>query len=447
MEICNEESLKKENITIEENSKEIEEDIKKMNNIKGNIENEITNINNTYDKVYKEVTECFIKRHEKLIKEENELVEKLQNEVTKIKEKLEIYLSEANKILKNSERINKGIKSIENDNKNIIKTLTYVSKINKNKKEINKLNKQLIKNTKISFKEDETNIKFDEYYFNGIPSPKNIQFKDITGISFKIMWDIDNINLINIDKNKIKFNVEIKEKTENKFEEFKEIYKGENNNFIIDKLKRNTPYYIRICPFYNDLIGDWSEIKEVKTHVIDSLILSQSNRSEEFLKKIYEWTGYNDMELLYRGSRDGSTSKDFHDRCDNKGPTICLYKNDKDYIFGGYASIPWTSKGNYYSASESFIFTLTNIHGTEPTKFPNEDKNRSVYHNSNYGPCFGNYNDIDIRSDYKNSVSYSSFPYNYEDTLKKGKSIFTGNLDNNKNEFNIKEIEVFNLYK
>ena len=152
------------------------------------------------------------------------------------------------------------------------------------------------------------------------------------------------------------------------------------------------------------------------------------------------------MELLYRGSRDGSTSKEFHDRCDNKGPTICLYKNDKDYIFGGYASISWNNNGGCHSAGDSFIFTLTNIHGIEPTKFPNEDKNRSVYHNSNYGPCFGS-NDIDIRSDYKKSVSYSSFPYYYEDILNKGKSIFTGNLDNNKIEFNIKEIEVFQLYK
>ena len=418
-----------------------------MNNIKDNIENEITNINNTYDKVYKEVTECFIKKHEKLIKEENELVEKLQNEVTKIKEKLEIYLSQANQVLKSTERISKGIKSIENDNKNIIKILTYVSKINKNKKDINKLKRQLIKNTKISFKEDETNIKFDDYYFNGIPSPKNIQFKDIIAFSFIIMWNIDNINLINIDKNKIKYKVEIKEKTENKLEEFKEIYEGENNNCIIDNLKRNSYYEIKICCFYNDIIGDWSEIKEVKTLIIDSLILNQPNRIEEFLKIIYEWTGYNDMELLYRGSRDGSTSKDFHDRCDNKGPTICLYKNDKDYIFGGYASISWNNSGGYHSASESFIFTLTNIHGIEPTKFPNKKDNASVYHNLDYGPCFGNYNDIDIRSDYKNSVSYSSFPYNYEDTLKKGKSIFTGNLDNNKNEFNIKEIEVFKLYK
>ena len=63
------------------------------------------------------------------------------------------------------------------------------------------------------------------------------------------MWNFDNINLINIDKNKIKFKVEIKEKIENKLEEFREIYEGENNNCIIDKLKRNTSYEIRVGCF------------------------------------------------------------------------------------------------------------------------------------------------------------------------------------------------------
>ena len=97
--------------------------------------------------------------------------------------------------------------------------------------------------------------------------------------------------------------------------------------------------------------------------------------------------------------------------------------------------------------SESFIFTLTNIHGTEPTKFPNKDKNYSVYHDSSHGPSFGNYNDINIESDYKKPGSYNNFPLHYEDTLNKGKSIFTGNLDNNKSKLTVKEIEVFKLYK
>ena len=75
------------------------------------------------------------------------------------------------------------------------------------------------------------------------------------------------------------------------------------------------------------------------------------------------------MELLYRATRDGMTGQCFHNKCDNKGETICLYKNEKGNIFGGYASIPWTNDGSYHSAPDSFLFTLTNIHNIEPTKF------------------------------------------------------------------------------
>ena len=48
------------------------------------------------------------------------------------------------------------------------------------------------------------------------------------------------------------------------------------------------------------------------------------------------------MELLYRGTRDGMSANAFHNRCNNKGPTISLFKNENGYIFGGYASIDWT---------------------------------------------------------------------------------------------------------
>ena len=103
--------------------------------------------------------------------------EKVQNEVTKIKEKLEIYLSESKNEIKISERINKGIKKMENEEKNIIKTLSYVSKINKTQKNIKKL---LMKNIKINYDENKNNIKYEEYYFNGIYIPKNIEFKIIS---------------------------------------------------------------------------------------------------------------------------------------------------------------------------------------------------------------------------------------------------------------------------
>ena len=33
------------------------------------------------------------------------------------------------------------------------------------------------------------------------------------------------------------------------------------------------------------------------------------------------------MSILYRGSEDGFGAKDFHDRCDDKGKTLCIIKN------------------------------------------------------------------------------------------------------------------------
>ena len=168
-----------------------------------------------------------------------------------------------------------------------------------------------------------------------------------------------------------------------------------------------------------------------------SIILKESKREKELLEKIYEWSGYKKMELIYRGTRDGKSCKDFHNKCDNEGPTICLYKSEKGYIFGGYAPISWKSSGNWQKLNDSFIFTLTNIYD-KPTKFPHIEGECSVFHHSSYGPTF---QDFYIRDNFKCQLW---FPRGHKDVLGKGRSIFTG--DNNTSQFYLKEIEVFKLF-
>ena len=148
------------------------------------------------------------------------------------------------------------------------------------------------------------------------------------------------------------------------------------------------------------------------------------------------------MELLYRGTRDGMSGEAFHNKCNNKGPTISLFKNEKGYIFGGYASIDWQGhpSGTYRSAPDSFIFTLTNMYNISPTKFPNSDTNYSIYDHSSYGPTFGSGFDIATFGSYHTNLGHS-----YKDVLGKGYSIFKG--DNDNYNFNLKEIEVFKLIK
>ena len=319
--------MKKENISIEESKKEFNEIITRSLELNKKIEQQITEINNLYDKVNDEVTKSFVLKHEKLTKEENDIKEKLQNEVTKVKEGLENFLSMSNERIRENERINKGLNVLEKNNeKNMIKILSYVSKINKNNKEAKKLFQELMRNLKLEFVENETKIKYTDYFFNGIPSPKNIEINDIQANNAKINWKIDNLNILNINNKDIKFKIDIRKNNE----KFNQVYNGNDTNFKIDNLLENTDYELKICSYCNNIIGNWSEIKKFKTlegSLCDSQILKETKREKEFLNKIFEWTNYNRMELIYRGSRDGMTSNNFHNKCDNKNPTIVLYKN------------------------------------------------------------------------------------------------------------------------
>jgi len=252
LEINDEESLKKENITIDNTNKEFDVNIQKLNNLKKTIENELSLIDKTHEKIDKEMTNSYETKREKLKKEENDLKEKLKTEVTKIKEQFEINLTEINNLVKNIEKLVKGIKSLEKVEKAMILTLSYVSNINKSQRKMRELLQEPMKNLKISYIEDESKVKYEEYYFNGIPSPKNIEFKEIAATSFKVFWKVDDIDLLNIDKKEIKYKVEIRK--ENSKDEFIKVYEGNENNCLVnDKIEKNTNYELRICSFYKDI--------------------------------------------------------------------------------------------------------------------------------------------------------------------------------------------------
>ena len=430
LELSNIESFEKENINIESSAQEFGGIIEKTISLKNKIEKEINNINILYEKTMKDLISSFVQKHEKLIKIENNLKEQLQFEITKVKEKLENFWSRVNNQIKMNERINQGIKKIKKEEgKNMIRTLTYISKINKNKKEMNSLLTELMKSIKFTYQEEESIIKYEEFCFNGIQTPKNIEVKDIKYNSLNISWDIDTINNININYNNIDYIIEMRKDKE----KYIEVYKGKNKSCLIDKLSSNTEYEFRICSVYNDFKSLWSDSQKIKTN-INSIILKEAKKGNNLLEKIFDWSGYKNMELLYRGTRDGSSSRDFHSKCDNKGPTITLFKNEKGFIFGGFTSISWTDNKGWLTAPDSFIFTLTNIHNTEPTKFNRTNNQYGVYHNIEYGAYFGNGPNIGCYSDFLKENSHFQFD-SYQDNLGKGISIFTGDLNNSNHSF------------
>ena len=87
------------------------------------------------------------------------------------------------------------------------------------------------------------------------------------------------MKIININKEKIKYKVELKKENE----KFIQKYEGNYTNCLIENLTENTEYEVRIGSFYND-IESWSEIKKIKTLDldlnIDSNILDLPKKNE-----------------------------------------------------------------------------------------------------------------------------------------------------------------------
>ncbi len=65
--------------------------------------------------------------------------------------------------------------------------------------------------------------------------------------------------------------------------------------------------------------------------------------------------------LLYRGSRDGFATQKFHEKFDNKGPTVVIIEITAGNKFGGYAAVSWARVGGTIKTQErfsSFLFSV-----------------------------------------------------------------------------------------
>jgi hypothetical protein len=151
--------------------------------------------------------------------------------------------------------------------------------------------------------------------------------------------------------------------------------------------------------------------------------------------------------LLYRATRDGFDSNDFHSKCDGHSNTLTLCKaKETSFVFGGFTTVSWDDTNQYKFDSNAFLFSLTNK-DNQPCKMSIDD-NRIQYAiecYSGYGPIFGRGNDICIRSD-SNTTTHSSsnLGHTYKHSqygfnTNEAKSFLAGSQ-----YFLLSEIEVFN---
>ena len=140
-------------------------------------------------------------------------------------------------------------------------------------------------------------------------------------------------------------------------------------------------------------------------------------------------------------STNGSSSKDFHKYCDNKGPTLTLIKTTKNKIFGGFTPLNWESDGadKIDDNNETFIFSLNLM-----KKYDMIKKEKGAIHcHKNNGPYFGGFNarDFSIEKNMKKGETYAN---EYSNFLSNKNLDLTGGKGNGET-FDIEEFEIFKV--
>jgi len=153
--------------------------------------------------------------------------------------------------------------------------------------------------------------------------------------------------------------------------------------------------------------------------------------------------------LLYRASKHGWKTIDFHKECDGKGETLTVIKTKQGYIFGGYTNCPWKSNKNIFqSSAESFLFSLKCYAGLGPTKMniKSGQESYATYSNALRGPAFGGGHEICIgctNDDLREGYTYYRNMY-YELPKNVSENFLTGKTGST-NLFGIEEVEVFQV--
>jgi hypothetical protein len=148
--------------------------------------------------------------------------------------------------------------------------------------------------------------------------------------------------------------------------------------------------------------------------------------------------------LLYRGTRDGFGSLDFHSRCDGHSNTLTILKaKQSNFIFGGFSTAAWDSSSFCKSDSNAFIFSLTNK-DNQPLKMeidPDEHE-YAIRCDSIFGPIFGN--DIQIANNANTTMkSRSNLGFSYEHPQYRCGSNEASTFLAGSNPFQLDEIEVY----
>lgn len=188
--------------------------------------------------------------------------------------------------------------------------------------------------------------------------------------SLEILLESKNISVIEEERkmrlkiinpsNKKEFFIDIPLKEKDFKNEIKSIneYISSLNNKVIELEKKVADLYL-FKEEYSDFLKKIKEQKEKELFNLafkDSKIIQNDDEKNLMLslinKKLIE------TNLLFNSINDGNLLSKFFIKVENKFPTLIIIKTTNNYVFGGYASIPWKCDGKWYSDENSFIFSF-----------------------------------------------------------------------------------------
>jgi len=123
----------------------------------------------------------------------------------------------------------------------------------------------------------------------------------------------------------------------------------------------------------------------------------------EYMVALGAWTlGSRDssgqLKLLFRASRDGRLTEEFHSRCDGKGPTLTIMKaQGTPNLFGGFTTLSWASEGGWREIEKGEVcweYSLLNnsTNPSRPVRFLYSSARLGIHNSTtqNDGPMYGN---------------------------------------------------------
>lgn len=196
----------------------------------------------------------------------------------------------------------------------------------------------------------------------------------------------------------------------------------------------------------SNIISNSEEVKLIldtlKNIEIENNRITKNNKSY-----VYQSNDNIIFKLVYRATRDGDSSRDFHNKCDKIGPNITLIKTNNNVKFGGFTKCNWgipedvedknnSEQGAQKSDPYSFCFSLT----SNKIYLHNIEKDGAIFCSNEYGPTFSA-NIFAVNNKMLSKGGYCT---------KKEKSFFNGQkkdyeISGGEKKFVIKELEIFEI--